>query len=186
MPDFSQDRFSSDTNQRVFRQLMKAFSYPGTRQEISQNKGMQALQDVLSTLIDGGVGLADLSALLNDDDWSRLEAKNVMPEAAHFVLADGDATFDFIPMLGTLDAPEAGATIILSVANLSEGIKIHLSGPGIEQSESISVSGLHPKWLQQRSEWNANYPKGVDILFVDDIQVIALPRTTRIALEGEE
>ncbi|HCW91511.1 MAG TPA: carbon-phosphorus lyase subunit PhnH, partial [Marinobacter sp.] len=40
--------------------------------------------------------------------------------------------------------------------------------------------GLTSQWLAERARWNRNFPMGVDLILVDDTQVVALPRTTRI------
>jgi alpha-D-ribose 1-methylphosphonate 5-triphosphate synthase subunit PhnH len=58
-----------------------------------------------------------------------------------------------------------------------------LKGPGIEQENTLHVTGLNEVWLQQRAFWNAAFPTGVDFILVSENQVMALPRTTQI--QGE-
>ncbi|PZO26136.1 MAG: hypothetical protein DCE88_13015 [Betaproteobacteria bacterium] len=58
-----------------------------------------------------------------------------------------------------------------------------LKGPGIEQENTLHVTGLNEAWLQRRAFWNAAFPTGVDFILVSENQVVALPRTTQV--QGE-
>lgn len=178
--------------QAVFRQLMRAFSYPGRLQDLDIGGGAapgSALRHVLAALVDGEVTLADPDGLLDADTLTLLEARRASPETAHFVVADGAEAPRFTPSLGTLESPERGATVVLAVADLGNGDDaLHLTGPGVDGTATLRVRGLDPAWLAARSDWNAGFPLGVDLILVDARRVAALPRTTRTgatAFEGE-
>lgn len=177
--------------QQIFRQLMSAFAYPGRCQTLTTgNQGDSMLGDpalirVLAALLDTEVGLADPDGLVTADDSLRLEARRMEAERAHFVLARGERAPDFQPCLGTLESPEGGATVILRVRKLGVGARLLLKGPGIQGQTAFAVTGLDPAWLAARDTWNASFPMGVDLLLVDDTQVAAIPRTTRIQIQGE-
>jgi alpha-D-ribose 1-methylphosphonate 5-triphosphate synthase subunit PhnH len=54
-------------------------------------------------------------------------------------------------------------------------------GPGIEQSEVVSLQGLPADFW---SQWRTNgelFPQGVDIIFTCGDRVMGLPRTTRVS-----
>lgn len=165
--------------QRVYRVLLEAFSYPGRTLPLPPGANPPVLA-LTATLVDAGVTLADPDGLLRGDDRSRLGACMGRPEKAHFIVTDGARAPSFAPSLGTLDAPDLGATLVLQVASLREGRRLDLAGPGIARAASLSVWGLHPAWIDTRSDWNSAFPLGVDWLLCDDRHVAALPRTTRI------
>jgi alpha-D-ribose 1-methylphosphonate 5-triphosphate synthase subunit PhnH len=174
--------------QAVFRQLMRAFSYPGKVEVLCQNAHDTqdaALPHVLATLLDAEVTLADPDNLLDADLLTLLEARVLVAERAQFIVARADRAPQFTPMLGSLESPEQGATVILRVACVGEGSTLHLSGPGVNGSANLQVRGLDPKWLAARSSWNAGFPLGVDMILVDGQRAVALPRTTRISCKGD-
>jgi alpha-D-ribose 1-methylphosphonate 5-triphosphate synthase subunit PhnH len=87
-----------------------------------------------------------------------------------------------------LEAPEAGATLLLRVDSLHDEtvgeLTLHLSGPGIRQQAVLGVSGLHPAWIVARNAWVANFPLGIEMVLCDENRFVALPRTTRIVMGG--
>ncbi|HAV74015.1 MULTISPECIES: phosphonate C-P lyase system protein PhnH [unclassified Limnobacter] len=176
--------YTPQLQQLNFKALMNAFAYPGRIQNL-HGQG-PALEQVLATLIDGEVGLADPDALLNGDVRMRLEARMVVADHANFVVCNGGKSPAFQPMLGTLEEPEYGATLVLQVHgfdNSDAALPMVLKGPGIEQENTLHVTGLNETWLQRRAFWNAAFPTGVDFILVSENQVVALPRTTQV--QGE-
>lgn len=165
-----------DTQQHAYRQLMQAFANPGQLETLSDEAALLTL----ATLLDGATSLADVHGLISTLDWARLETVSAIAETAHFVLADGAQAPTFTPGIGTLESPEEGATLLLSVASLNSGSSYTLSGPGVDGSRNVAVRGLNPAWLASRESWNAAFPMGVDIVLLAGKQVMALPRTTRI------
>jgi alpha-D-ribose 1-methylphosphonate 5-triphosphate synthase subunit PhnH len=84
---------------------------------------------------------------------------------------------------GTLVDPHLGATIVVEVAAVTEEGPLRLSGPGIASEARLGV-GADPAWMEARRLKNAEFPLGVDILFVDGhSRLAALPRTT-VMTEG--
>lgn len=177
--------WTASSQQTIFRQLMRAFSYPG-RIETLANTGAQALTLTLAALIDRGTSLADPQNLIADLTRQRLQTPLTVAERAHFVVADGARPPAFTPALGSLESPEHGATIVLTVVALGLGADCRLEGPGIVGSQSLAVTGLESSWIEQRRSWNAAFPLGVDMILLDDNHAVALPRTTRITLKGTQ
>lgn len=176
--------YTPQLQQLNFKALMNAFAYPGRVQNLHGQS--PALEQVLATLIDGEVSLADPDSLLNGDVRMRLEARMTVAENANFVVCQGNMLPAFQPTLGTLEEPEHGATLIVQVQNFDASISstnLVLKGPGIEQENTLHVTGLNEAWLQRRAFWNAAFPTGVDFILVSENQLVALPRTTQV--QGE-
>lgn len=169
--------------QAVFRLLLEATSRPGRIYALPPVLGdAPAFIAVLSTLVDKGVTLHDQTRGLSQREQNFLQAVQGQPETANFILASGGQPPEFNPNIGSLESPETGATLIVTIAALGQG-QMHMTctGPGIEDRHRFQVQGLHPGWIQARKNWNAWFPLGVDICLVDATQVCALPRTTCIA-----
>lgn len=168
--------------QRVFRRLLDCFAYPG-RIAPSGDTDRAPLVTVLATLLDGETSLADPHRLIAAADWPKLQARPDSADSAAFVVADGTRAPDFSPQLGTLESPERGATVVLTVTALGEGQRLRLSGAGIDGHTELAVSGWHPGWIGARADWVAAFPLGVDIVLCDGARFTALPRTTHIETE---
>lgn len=174
--------------QQVFRGLLNGFSYPG-RVTSCADKETAAWLAILISLVDSEVSLADPHQFLSAELWPMLEARSVIPEKAAFILVDGGCAPDLRPGIGTLNAPETGATLLVRVTSLRSDmagdVRLHLTGPGIKQQISISVEGLNPAWITSRHEWVSAFPLGADMVLCDSYRFVALPRTTRIEMGDE-
>lgn len=172
--------------QQLFRGLLDAFSYPGRITACTQ-RGVPAWLAILISLVDGETTLADPGQMLSDEMWSRLEVRHAVPEKAAYILIDGSSMPELLPSLGTLEAPESGATILIIVDSLHSAmageVRMKLRGPGIKDAALISVDGLNPSWIESRNEWVSAFPLGIEIVLCDAHQFLALPRTTHIDLE---
>ncbi|WP_459722119.1 phosphonate C-P lyase system protein PhnH [Sideroxyarcus sp. TK5] len=170
--------------QRLFRSLLDAYSYPGRIQSCAAESSLS----LLSALLDGQTTLSDPQDLLPESIWPKLEAQRVPYELAAFILLDGSRAPQMVPSLGTLEAPEHGATLLLRVAALHEdsagALRLRLSGPGIRQPVTLGVDGLHADWIAARNDWVGNFPLGVELVLCDVQHFVALPRTTRIVIGG--
>lgn len=170
------------TQRRLFRVILDAAARPGTIAELRPLlQGAPAISGVLATFCDASQTLADPDRLLSAADWSFLGARPEEPSRARFVLADGAMPLGaWTPALGTLEAPDLGATLILRVARLGEGAAWRLSGPGIPGERLLRVSAWDEGWIEARARWCGQFPLGCDLLLADAQRVVALPRTTRI------
>ncbi|HPB91181.1 MAG TPA: phosphonate C-P lyase system protein PhnH [Rugosibacter sp.] len=175
--------WQAHTQQRLFRRLLEAFSYPGRLLDATDS-GTTARLAILATLLDGEVNLADPHGLITPEDRRRLMASAAAPEQARFVVADAARVPNFTPALGSLESPEFGATLLLEVEQLGAGSPLLLTGPGIASQKQLAVHGLHPDWIARRADWVSAYPLGVDIILCDAKHFAALPRTTQITQEA--
>ena len=176
--------WQADTQQEHFRLLLDAMAYPGRCLNLKTlPKNSTVALTVLSTLHDAEVSLADPHKLLNEDDWQMLQTNLATKDEAKFILCDGSQFTKFAPKLGSLKSPEQSATLILVVDKLGEGdLKLNLIGPGIQVNQLLSITGLAPQWLTLREECNGAFPLGIDLIFIDDSQIAALPRTTKVEI----
>lgn len=171
-----------EIQQRHFRLLLDVMSRPGRCQALQAipEEGPVALA-VLAGLLDAQVSLADPHGLLREHDWPMLQAQAAAPEQADFILCDAASAPDFMPKLGSLPNPDQSATLILVVTALGRGdTRLKLTGPGIADIETLLLDGLAAEWIDLRNEWVSAFPLGVDMILLDDRQVAALPRTTRV------
>lgn len=168
--------------QRAFRALMTAFSFPGRPQSLPSCSDATGATCIAAVLCDNEVSLADPDQLIAPVDIRRLGIREANPESAGFVIAEGNRAPGFAPVLGTLAEPEKGATLIIRVDSVegSNDFPLVLEGPGIQGTQTLSVDGLNSDWLAERARWNRNFPMGIDLILVDNTRVVALPRTTRI------
>ena len=176
--------WQADTQQAHFRILLDAMAYPGRCLNLKTlpKDGTIALT-VLSTLLDAEVSLADPHKLLKDDNWKMLQTNLAVTDEADYILCTGSEFIIFSPKLGSLKSPEQSATLILVVEKLGEGdLQLNLSGPGVQVSQLLSISGLSAQWLALREECNGAFPLGIDLIIIDDSQIVALPRTTTVEI----
>lgn len=177
-----------DAQQQAFRAVLDAFARPGTQAVLGDS---DALPQLLATVLDESVTLADPDRLLDADQRRLLLAPDARTNEARFILFDGRSAppVDFEPPLGTLEAPEGGATLVLTVDALLPQKQpacttLKLRGPGIADETTLHVAGLHRAWLERRAEWVSAFPLGIDLVLCAPQRIAALPRTTRIDMEG--
>jgi len=83
--------------------------------------------------------------------------------------------------LGSDEYPERSTTLVLQVAELTNGSGILLGGPGIYGEQRLDVVGLPNRFWAERVALAELLPRGLDVLFVTDNRLVALPRSTRVA-----
>ncbi len=163
----------------AFRAILDAWARPGTVADLGAwSGGARARLAALAGLCDAATTLHDAHGLLSDGDRSRLGARPADATTAAFVLADATrAPEALVPALGSLLAPELGATVVLDCPAVGEGAALRLSGPGIDETAELRVLGVDPRWWQARSGWCA-FPLGVDLVLCDARRIACIPRST--------
>jgi alpha-D-ribose 1-methylphosphonate 5-triphosphate synthase subunit PhnH len=179
--------WQADTQNEIFQSLMQAMSRPGTVMSIEDKlDGAELATAILATLSDSQVTASNCDELISDWDWSLSQCRSCSSELADYIICDGSLVCSINPKLGSLPSPDQSATVILKVDLLGidepgkTDFRFQLSGPGIDGLLSLAVSGMHQSWIQQREEWNRQFPMGVDMLLTDKSSVLALPRTTQL------
>lgn len=170
-------------NHQTFTALMWALSRPGQIQRLPDG-GQAALLAIADALID-----LETSYYTPDPELNRLLARTgARPQTSD------SARYQFYPSLDAADLetlqhapvgsytyPDEAATLVIG-CTFTAGIQLHLSGPGINGSTSITLGAL-PASLWTLREQTMRYPLGWDLFLVADDAVIGLPRTTVVAIE---
>jgi alpha-D-ribose 1-methylphosphonate 5-triphosphate synthase subunit PhnH len=85
---------------------------------------------------------------------------------------------------GTNEYPDRSTTLILQVDSLKHGSAYELRGPGIDGTASLRAM-IAPADLFDRLALNETmFPRGIDVVLVSGETIVAIPRTTRLAVKG--
>ena len=69
------------------------------------------------------------------------------------------------------------AALVIARARIGSGQELRLTGPGVDNEVTLRISGLPDGFWQQRNVL-MRYPKGFDLILLDGVNVIAVPRST--------
>ncbi|MCK1991933.1 phosphonate C-P lyase system protein PhnH [Peribacillus muralis] len=189
--------------QTVYRKLVTATSRPGNsvvleREAKTLDIQMECLSSTIllaRTVLDPEVTFKVISKA--EEAVSRMinqltYSKPVDLPEADFIFILQDASDEQMKealnmaKVGNLLNPHESAMIILEVPDVTKGVSMILSGPGIQEESFISLPNVSA-WLGARNEKNKEFPLGIDMYFVDQQdRLIALPRTTQIKGNGGE
>lgn len=174
-------------SQAVHRALVQAFSFPGTPVPFPSVgtptvRGMKSPMGALvKTLLDPETTFwCDQP----NDVTEQTGAKNrPIGEAAFLLIPQGDEDLWSLAFRsafrGTLADPHRGATVLVQASALSLGVTWLASGPGLEAPLALSLPG-EGRWVAARNDCCAEFPLGVDLVWLRDDSMVALPRTTRL------
>jgi alpha-D-ribose 1-methylphosphonate 5-triphosphate synthase subunit PhnH len=84
--------------------------------------------------------------------------------------------------LGSDEYPERATTLVIEVERLTSDGGVVLCGPGIRGETRLNVAGLPARFWRERAAFAELFPRGLDVLFVRGDALVALPRTTRVAV----
>jgi alpha-D-ribose 1-methylphosphonate 5-triphosphate synthase subunit PhnH len=179
-------------SQSVFKALMDGLARPGTIQPLDSGAQPPAPMGAGAGAIaltvcdhDTPVYLAMPLVEVGVPGWLAFQTGALLTndrDEAQFAFLDGSTMLPPLSTFaaGTQEYPDRSTTIILEVPSVSEGQPYQLSGPGIDGSASINVTGLPAPFESLWKENNALYPRGVDLILVAGLEMICLPRTVRI------
>jgi alpha-D-ribose 1-methylphosphonate 5-triphosphate synthase subunit PhnH len=183
--------------QSTFRSVMDAMARPGTVRRVAASVGapaglMHGTAAIALTLFDHDTPIwldASMSKTSEVARWLKFHASAPVvadSSISHFALI-GDA--NALPDLGRFsfgsnEYPDRSTTLILQVESLTKGPAYELRGPGIDGA-AILQAKINPADLFERLAVNAAlFPRGIDVVLVDDDAIAAIPRTTRLAAHG--
>lgn len=164
---------------QTFDGLLSAMSRPGSIHAVPA----PADHAVVATLVDHEVTLAT-----DDDDLRETLAEQGRLDAASrqeadIVHAREHTEWDIRECKrGSLVEPSDGATVVYRVDALGDdaaGAGVTLSGPGVDNTAVLSV-GLTESELSAVATAQADYPRGVDVIFATADRVAALPRSVQL------
>jgi alpha-D-ribose 1-methylphosphonate 5-triphosphate synthase subunit PhnH len=184
--------------QSTFRSVMDAMARPGSVQRIAALAGtpdgvMRGTAAIALTLFDHDTPVwldAAMSETAEVTKWLKFHSGAPVisdPSTCHFALI-GDPrsppTLDRFAF-GSNEYPDRSTTLILQVESLTQGPTLELRGPGIDGSALLQAS-IQPADLFERLAINAAlFPRGIDVVLVHDDAIVAIPRTTRLAAQGD-
>jgi len=192
------DGFSDVTHQSqgVFRQVLMAMAEPGTRHNLAQLIAPAPLSPAAYQVC---LALLDQETpVWLEPDLTSAAAINYLRFHCGCRIASGSnqALFALVTAQGgcslsafnqgTFEYPDRSATLIVEVDALEEEGNLTLEGPGIRQQRRVGIAGFDAGWLQQLAENQAGFPCGVDLILTCGNQLMALPRSTRVSLDGQE
>ena len=173
--------------QACFRAVLDAMARPGRVVECGAGLASPvplgaAMAATLLTLADAETPLWLAPTADAATDWLRFHCGAPLVEAlpaASLVVALTMPSLATLA-LGTDEAPEHGATLLLQVAALGEGRGYRLAGPGLREPATLRVAGLPDDFAAQ---WRANhalFPRGVDLVLCSGTRLAALPRSVQV------
>jgi len=182
-------------SQACFRRLLTAMSEPGTRVGLDRagefgNLSAGTVQ-VLLTLADNSTRLWLSSSLREDQtacDNLRFHVAAPLVEQASdadfAVLSRRDlvtcgAVLQALPV-GCEEYPDRGATLVIETDSLEQGPELVLSGPGIPDRRNVRLGTLPEALVRFMGERDLSSPLGIDLMFVCDRELVAIPRSTRV------
>lgn len=194
--------------QRAFRAVLDALAHPTRSFPLAGPADPPAalgpgLAAVALTLLDEDCAVWLGGALAHDDEvaaWLAFHTgarRASAAGAAGFVIAAPAALPPLASLaLGTDEAPHLSATVVLDVRGCTESpntglpnagpARFRARGPGIDGTAALAApwagDGFAGEW-QRNTE---SFPRGVDLLLVDDDTVAALPRTTHLTAADQE
>jgi len=178
-------------SQQTFRAILKAMAHPGQVVQIPNNLSFpEALN---STSAATCLTLLDYETpLWTDLDWDNAAIGWLQfhcgcsivtePCMASYALITNPSSMPALDefRIGDDEHPEAGSTLIIQIdVFAADSGRIGL-GSGIQDRLRPAVSGIPNDFWQQRHAQTGLLPRGVDLFFTCQDQLIALPRTSRL------
>lgn len=177
--------------QRLFRDVLDAFSHPGRIVELCDAPAgpgtlSPAAVAFLLTFADRETPLW-LEAELDTQeirDFLRFHAGAPIVDArdtATFavITAGGEDPFAGFA-IGTDTYPDRAATLVVEVPSLDGGPAYLWRGPGINGEVSVAVEGLGRDFWPAWAANHALFPCGVDLVFTSGSRLLALPRSVAV------
>ena len=180
--------------QAHFHALMNALARPGSIQSFPA--ALDAPAPLTPELAAVALTLADHEATLWLDETLAASRPVVdylrFHTGARLVADPGEAAFALVvdvagmPSLasfaqGTDEYPDRSTTIIAAVETIASEGALELTGPGIEDRTRFDLSPRPAGLAAQLAANRAQFPRGVDLVFVGAREVAALPRTTIVS-----
>ena len=182
--------------QKTYSSILQAMSHPGRVYQLSvDNAAMgdgkpDGLISVLLTLLDHEVTFFLLGNVANysEEDIFELTRSAVsdIVSADFIIIPNGRSGGELLKAKrGSLDYPDAGATVIYVIDSLGDSSNergsILLKGPGIKGELEISVGLPVKDEFLCIKEVNAEFPLGIDCIFLDKSdRIMCVPRSTMI------
>jgi alpha-D-ribose 1-methylphosphonate 5-triphosphate synthase subunit PhnH len=177
--------------QRGFRAAMKALAGPGVIQTLQATPSLEGLAPATYALC---LALLDVDTplwLAPSFDTPLIRANlafhcgcplTAHRETARFALLAADDLLDLNGFdHGNDRYPDQSCTLLVQLPGLNGGAGLSWRGPGIETEHAVALPVADGFW--EARERCIEFPRGLDLFFAADHDLIGLPRSTRIAQE---
>lgn len=185
--------------QTAYRSVLDSLSRPGVVSDLAEQVSHLDIEGgcysttllLALMLLDTEVTFAVVADNEQQEQVTRLinqltYAKSVEIDQAHYVFVLSGARAQQVEAAlemaktGELNNPHESATIIVEADVVSNESGLSLKGPGI-QTESVARVERSGDWKRVREQKNAEFPLGIDLIFVDaQHRLLGLPRTTQV------
>ena len=183
--------------QSTFRSVMDAMARPGSVQRIAAMAGtpaalMRGTAAIALTLFDHDTPVwldARMSETSDVAKWLKFHTSAPViadSSISSFALIGDPQNLPALDRFafGSNEYPDRSTTLILQVESLTQGPALELRGPGIDGTAILQAS-MQPHDLFERLAINKTlFPRGIDVVLVHDDEIVAIPRTTRLAARG--
>ncbi|MFZ3047489.1 MAG: phosphonate C-P lyase system protein PhnH [Desulfatirhabdiaceae bacterium] len=171
----------------IFRVILQGMSHPGNVLSLPDlHEDEPSVFAVLGCLMDNEVTLSVIGDPALEAALARHTAsRTARSQDADYIIVRNGTTRSKLANFkrGSLEYPDTGATVLFLVEELSEATGVVLSGPGVNGTASLRITGLDPGELQLLREANSEFPLGVDAIFLDQSGHIAcIPRSSQIGV----
>lgn len=179
-------------SQVCFRTLMDAFSHPALAREFVQQTSAwgtmsAAIVTVLLTLVDQDTAIWLDHPYAGDDELRAQIAFHcgapivTEPQRSAFAfISDASRIGDFARFaFGEPDFADRSTTLVVQTEKFHLGPHL-FAGPGIPQLRGFGAERLSADFASQWLSNRRSFPLGVDLIFVTEAEVVALPRSLRL------
>lgn len=179
-------------SQASFRTVMDAFSYPALARDFSARSSAWGAMPatavtLLLTLVDQDTAIWLDHPYAEDDELRACIAfycgAPIVAEparAAFAFISDAARIGDFARFAqGDADFPDRSTTLVVQTEDLHCGPHI-FSGPGVREPRGFGADRLIADFGVQWQKNRRSFPLGVDLIFVTDAKIVALPRSLRL------
>jgi alpha-D-ribose 1-methylphosphonate 5-triphosphate synthase subunit PhnH len=173
--------------QATFRAVLDAMARPGSLHRVGEQLRApapldQATAAVLLTLVDQETPLWLHPAATAAREWLAFHCgASIVDAPAKAALGLALSLPDFTAFsMGSHEAPESSATLIVQIAALESGTRYRLSGPGLRMPAVLTATGLPQGFAALWQNNHTLYPRGVDLILCAGTTLAALPRSVTI------
>ncbi len=195
------------SSQHIYRQCLEALARPGTAHRLETPERLRSALGGRPAVVAPALALADLMTPIvpiaaGSTESTEMSAEELTTDVvrlagaplgtlsdARLALATANPDPATLRMLniGTPSTPQNGALLLQQISALDEGpntCHLRLAGPGVDGSTDVAVAGLTTAFFTAREALVAQFPTGIDVLFVTpDGVVLGVPRTTKVEVQ---
>jgi alpha-D-ribose 1-methylphosphonate 5-triphosphate synthase subunit PhnH len=182
--------------QACFRAVMNALARPGSHQNVT-SVGLEPPKPLTPTAAAIALTLLDYDTpVWLDRPLMASEAVKAFlrfhtgapivtePIEAAFALVSDPA--HLIPLAsfnqGSAEYPDLSTTVVLTGQNFNNALSVKLTGPGIKDTARLAAGPIPPIFWEQVISNNKQFPRGIDLIFAGETEIVALPRSTLITI----